>query len=128
MRPKTIVFFDSDCLLCQASLVWLHRFDAHDHLLFAPLSGEMAKKWGLSLADNSMAALRDGKVYRASEAIRVSLLATGGLGIVLSMILRCIPLFVRNSLYRQIAIRRHFLVKSQGCGLPEEGLRQKILN
>lgn len=129
MEERTIVVFDSDCLMCQGSLKWLNRLDADDQLLFAPMGGETAKKWGISMVENdSLAVVKDGEVYRSSEAARLTFLGAGGLGRVIALGLQVIPLGVREWGYYLIARNREKLVRKPSCGIPEEGMREKLLD
>ena len=124
----TIVFFDSDCLMCQGALRWLNRMDSQDRLRFAPLSGETAKEWGISTSDDSMGLVKDGETYRASEAARLAFYEAGGLGLLVAGTLRMIPLSMREWGYRWIARHRKSLVRKGSCDLPEEGMREKLLD
>ncbi|MEJ6580472.1 MAG: DUF393 domain-containing protein [Akkermansiaceae bacterium] len=128
MKDKMIVFFDSDCLMCQGALKWLHRLDADDRLLFAPLNGATAKEWGITMADDSMAVVEDGKIFRASEAARRALAGTGGLAGGVAAAIFLIPLGLRDAVYREIARRRKSLVKTAACSIPEQGMAVKVLN
>lgn len=127
VEEKTIVFFDSDCLLCQGSLKWLNRLDARDRLRFAPLGGPTATAHKISMEDDSMAVVQNGRTYRASDAARRAFHGAGGVGMVFSILIRLIPLGVRNRLYYWIARNRKKLVKNEACGIPEEGMRDKLL-
>ncbi|MFN0129708.1 MAG: thiol-disulfide oxidoreductase DCC family protein [Verrucomicrobiales bacterium] len=40
--PSDLVFFDGDCLFCQARVRWLRAHDRDRQLAFAPLQGELA--------------------------------------------------------------------------------------
>jgi len=128
MNDKVIVFFDSDCLMCQGALKWLHRLDADDRLLFAPLSGETAKERGITMEDDSMAVVKNGEIHRASEAARLALAGTGGVAGILAAIIRLIPLPLRDRIYREIARRRKSLMKSGACSIPEAGMAAKVLD
>ena len=128
MKDKTIVFFDSDCLMCQGALKWLHRLDAGDRLLFAPLIGSTAKEWGITMEDDSMAVVKDGEVFRASEAARLALAGTGGVAGVIGAAICVIPLRLRDAVYREIARRRKSLVKTAACSVPEPGMAAKVLD
>lgn len=125
MEDARIVFFDGDCLLCQASLKWLNRLDARDRLTFAPLQGELARKHGIDQALESMAFLERGRVWRSSEAVRRVCRAVGGAGLVFWAILSVIPGPVRESAYRWIAKNRKRFGTGSACGLPEEGMKRK---
>lgn len=124
---ENIVFFDSDCLMCQGAVKWLHRLDARDRLRFAALNGKRAKQAGISQEDDSMAFLGDGEVSRAALAVERLLIATGGFASVLGCLMIIVPLPIREWVYRQIAKRRLLISKSVSCGMPEEGLREKML-
>lgn len=128
VRDETIVFFDSDCLMCQASLKWLNRIDAHDRLRFAPLSGKTARERGVSTAEDSMALILAGETYRASEAARLAFAEAGGVGCILALILQLIPFPLRDWGYRGIAKNRKALFKKKSCELPEEGMMRKLLD
>jgi len=41
---RDIVFFDGECLFCQARVRWLRARDRHGVLAFAPLQGELAAR------------------------------------------------------------------------------------
>lgn len=121
-----IVFFDSDCLMCQGALKWLNRLDGDDRLLFAPLTGETARSFAIDLADDSMAVVDGGEIWRASEAARLAFRRAGGLGTLFAGILALIPLGMRTWGYHWIARNRKRLVKNEACGIPEEGMREKM--
>ncbi|MDA7880771.1 DUF393 domain-containing protein [Akkermansiaceae bacterium] len=125
---ENIVFFDSDCLMCQGAVKWLHRLDVHDRLRFASLSGETAKRVGLSMEEDSMVFLGNGEVSRAALAVERLLIATGGAATLAGLLMVAIPLPLREWAYRQIAKRRLFISKAVSCGMPEPGLREKMLN
>lgn len=122
-----IVFFDGDCLLCQASLKWLNRIDDHDRLRFAPLGGQTAQKCGIDRSVDSIAVIEHEKVWRSSEAVRVACQRSGGIGIFFSVALSAIPHRIREKGYRLIARNRRKLIRDATCGLPEQGMREKAL-
>ncbi|MGD1978666.1 MAG: DUF393 domain-containing protein [Akkermansiaceae bacterium] len=126
VKKERIVFFDGDCLLCQASLKWLNRLDARDRLLFAPLQGTLAKEKEIDQSIDSMAYLEDGEVWRSSEAVRRVCFAAGGAGWLLWAILTIIPKPVREFGYRLVAANRTRLFTNGSCGFPEEGMREKM--
>lgn len=126
-EKDAIVFFDGDCLMCQGSVRLLNRLDGEDVLGFATLEGETAKHYGVESGDESVAFLVDGKVWRASEAVRLMFWAVGGVGWILAGILWMIPLPLREWGYRWVARNRKRLVKSEGCALLEQGMQEKML-
>lgn len=126
VEERMIVFFDSDCLMCQGALKWLNRLDAEDRLLFAPLNGETSQRYQIDLSDDSMAVAEEGRIWRASEAVRLAFGRAGGIGLVVAGVLAVIPLKIRNWGYKVIARNRKRIVKSDACGIPEEGMREKL--
>ena len=72
--------------------------------------------------------LGKGEVSRAALAVERLLIATGGVAAVLGWLMVLIPLPLRDWGYRQIANRRLAISKSVSCGIPEEGLVEKMLD
>ncbi|MDB4502157.1 MAG: DUF393 domain-containing protein [Akkermansiaceae bacterium] len=128
VEEELIVFFDGDCLLCQGAVKWLNRLDGEDRLKFAPLQGETAKNYEIDRSDDSMAFAEQGVIYRASEAARRAFWHAGGGGAFIAGFLTLLPVTLRNWGYQWVARNRKRLVKSEACGLPEEGMREKMLN
>ena len=126
-EEESIVFFDSDCLMCQGSIRWLHRIDVYDRLRFAPLQGTTAREKGISLEEDSMAFYGEGEVSRSALAVERLLVEAGGLAMIAGMLMKIVPLRVRDWGYRQIAKRRLAISKSMSCGIPEVGLAEKML-
>ena len=127
-EEESIVFFDSDCLMCQGSIRWLHRIDVYDRLRFAPLQGTTAREKGISLEEDSMAFYSNGEISRAALAVERLLLATGGVAKVAGLMMMIVPLPLREWGYRKIAKRRLLISKSMSCGILEEGLVEKMLD
>lgn len=125
---RNIVFFDSDCLMCQGAVRWLHRLDEQDRLRFAPLQGESARTVGVALNEDSMAFYGKGELSRAALAVERLLIATGGVAALVGISMRAFPLSLRDWCYRQIAERRLSISKSLRCGVPEPGLNEKMLD
>lgn len=125
---RNIVFFDSDCLMCQGAVRWLHRLDEQDRLRFAPLRGESARTVGVALNEDSMAFYGKGELSRAALAVERLLIATGGVAALVGISMRAFPLSLRDWCYRQIAGRRLSISKSLRCGVPEPGLNEKMLD
>lgn len=125
---RNIVFFDSDCLMCQGAVRWLHRLDEQDRLRFAPLQGESARRVGVAVNEDSIAFYGRGELSRAALAVERLLVATGGVATLVGVSMRVFPLPLRDWCYRQIARRRHTLSRSVSCGIPEVGLDEKMLD
>lgn len=123
-----IVFFDSDCLMCQKAVKWLHRLDGQDRLRFAPLRGEFAKRVGVALNEDSIAFYGKGELNRSALAVERLLIATGGVAALVGILMRACPLSLRDWCYRQIAKRRITISKTLRCGIREPGLNEKMLD
>lgn len=123
------MFFDGGCFLCLGTVRWLNRLDVKDQLCFAPLDGVTAGECGIDNQDeDSVALFYDGAVYRSSEALRLTLAQVGGVGYVISGILKVIPFALREWVYRWVARNRRVLVK-RSCGADlEEGMLGKLLS
>ena len=128
MEGELIVFFDGDCLLCQGAVKWLNRLDGADRLKFAPLQGDTAKQYKIDLSDDSMAFAERGEIYRASEAARRAFWIAGGGGAFIAGLLILMPMSIRDWGYQWVAKNRKRLVTSEACGIPEEGMREKMLS
>jgi predicted DCC family thiol-disulfide oxidoreductase YuxK len=78
------LFYDADCGLCSALVDWIAKSDRRGRVLYLPLQGEMAKKWGFSAEidkdGGSMVIVRDadGAVFTDSEACLELARALGG--------------------------------------------------
>ena len=125
---RNIVFFDSDCLMCQGAVRWLHRLDEQDRLRFAPLRGESARRVGVAVNEDSIAFYGRGELSRAALAVERLLVATGGVATLVGVSMSVFPLPLRDWCYRQIASRRLTLSRSVSCGIPEVGLNEKMLD
>ena len=126
MEDERIVFFDGDCLLCQASLKWLNRLDVQDRLVFAPLQGSLAKDYAIDRSEDSMAFVEGGQIWRSSDAVRKVCRTAGGAGVLLWAILTLVPRPIREFGYRLVASYRKSFPGSRTCDLPEEGMKEKM--
>lgn len=127
-EAPNIVFFDSDCLMCQGAVKWLHRLDEQDRLRFASLQGESAKRIGVVLNEDSIAFYGKGELSGAALAIERILIAIGGVAALVGVLMKACPLSLRDWCYRQIAKRRLAISGFLSCGIPEAGLNEKILD
>ena len=127
-EARNIVFFDSECLMCQSAVKWLHRLDGQDRLRFAPLGGEFAERAGVALKEDSIAFYGKGELSRAALAVERLLITTGGVAALVGFSMKAFPLSLRDWCYRQIARRRLTIGKSLSCGIPEAGLNEKMLD
>lgn len=126
-----IVFFDGVCGLCNASVDRLLRWDRRGVLRFAPLQGETAAKllgplppdpttWSMRLAEGD-------RISDQSDAALRILGILGGWG-TLAQVFWLVPRFLRNFVYRAVAVRRYrWFGKQETCRLPKPGERARFL-
>jgi predicted DCC family thiol-disulfide oxidoreductase YuxK len=133
-----IVFFDGDCLFCQARVRWLRAHDREAQLAFAPLQGELAGRLlaGTGLlgragdgggGDLSTMVLVSGagsaapEVFiksRAVAAVAARLPSPWRLGGLLALV----PRPLADAAYDWVARRRHRWARGEACPLePDVG-------
>jgi predicted DCC family thiol-disulfide oxidoreductase YuxK len=117
------LFYDADCGLCSALVDWIAKSDRRGRVLYLPLQGEMAKKWGFSAEidkdGRSMVIVRDadGAVFTDSEACLELARALGGFWR-LALILRMIPRRLSDLAYRTVSRHRQSLWRcGDRCGV-----------
>ncbi|MFM8840309.1 MAG: thiol-disulfide oxidoreductase DCC family protein [bacterium] len=108
-RDQTIVFFDSECVLCNGTLQWILRNEQYHTLCFAPLNGETALEiiGEIQQLPDSIIVAQDGNIFCKSEAIALILRHMGGIWRYVGGALGLIPFFISNSIYDIIARNRH---------------------
>ena len=123
------LFYDADCGLCSALVDWIAKSDRRGRVLYLPLQGEMAKKWGFSAEidkdGGSMVIVRDadGAVFTDSEACLELARALGGFWR-LALILRMIPRRLSDLAYRTVSRHRQSLWRcGDRCGVKNSAVK-----
>ena len=120
-----VVFFDSDCALCDSIVQKLLQADKGALLKFSALNSQFAQSHGVSNR-NSIAFLNEGKLSFGSDAV-IEILATLEKN-KLSWALKCLPLKVREGLYNQVAKHRYkWFGKAPSCLADSPELRERFL-
>jgi predicted DCC family thiol-disulfide oxidoreductase YuxK len=126
-----VLFFDSECGLCNRSTRWLIRRDRRRVLRFAPLQGEVAadtlgdlpddyRDWSIVLCD-------DDGVHLESDAALRAVVALGGLWR-LARGLLWVPRMIRNGVYRLVARNRiRWFGRVESCELLSTEERSRLL-
>tara|TARA_B100000700_G_scaffold236593_1_gene262488 strand:- start:146 stop:580 length:435 start_codon:yes stop_codon:yes gene_type:complete len=132
---KLIVFYDGYCILCNRTIDFVIKYDKKEKILFASLQSDYAistlsklkyKSENIKNIDNVIY-LQNTIVKIKSDAI-LSILSDMGGVYHLSKIFYCIPRFIRNYLYDQIANRRYkWFGKRDTCRIPTKNEIHKIL-
>jgi predicted DCC family thiol-disulfide oxidoreductase YuxK len=127
-----IVLFDGQCNLCNRSVKFIVRRDAHYRFRFASLQSESGRKiveeHGKNPADrDTILLLQDGKLYdRSTAALRIARALTGPWPLLFAFIV--VPVFVRDIVYRLIANNRYrWFGKTETCMIPTPDIRARFL-
>jgi predicted DCC family thiol-disulfide oxidoreductase YuxK len=130
---QSVILFDGICNLCNASVIFVLRHERKPVFQFASSQSEAGRKllnWcGFSADYNQAVILIDnGKLYSGSTAalkigqqLRLpwSFLSYAGF---------IVPRFIRDWVYRQIAIHRYqWFGKGEVCVIPNENLKTRFL-
>ncbi|UTI42930.1 thiol-disulfide oxidoreductase DCC family protein [Niallia sp. RD1] len=125
-----IVLFDGVCNLCNKSVQFIIKRDPHNQFFFASLQSEMGKslleKHHLSEVD-SVVLIKDDMYYIESDAA-LEICRHLSSGWKLLAILKGIPSFIRDPLYRFVARNRYrWFGKQDSCMLPTEEMKKRFL-
>jgi predicted DCC family thiol-disulfide oxidoreductase YuxK len=136
---EAIVFFDSECLLCDRAVQWLVRLDAAGRLQFAPLGGETfarLKSEGVDTArfagKRTMVLARrkhggEWRLFSQSDAVIGAMEVARGAPRRLA-VLRTLPRPVRDLGYRTVAaVRYHVFGKVAACSLAKGAEQARLL-
>jgi predicted DCC family thiol-disulfide oxidoreductase YuxK len=107
---KPVLFYDGDCALCNHSVIFLLKIDKSEVLRYAALDSDIAQNLlgdqYLSIRQIYAVTLLDkDNIFVESDAIIESLILINRWKW-LAYILRLIPQFIRNGIYRWIARHR----------------------
>jgi predicted DCC family thiol-disulfide oxidoreductase YuxK len=131
LADDDIVFFDGDCLFCQARVRWLRAHDRDRHLAFAPLRGEVAAKLlaGTGLAGEgggplaSMVMVSGATSERPAVFVKSRAVAAVAARLPfpwrLGGLIALVPRRWADALYDWVAHRRHRWATADHCELPQ---------
>ncbi len=114
------------------SVRFVYEYDEKGLIEFAPLQGELARKFELKgyaeKGGGSMVILReeDGEIFTKGDALLELGKTLGGVFRVLAVMFSILPVRLRNAAYDLMARNRNRLAGA--CELPDEGLRKRIRN
>lgn len=126
---KPVIFFDGICKFCDNAVNFLLKEDKKAILTFSTLQGDFAKR-NLSRQElSSMVYLDEKGERRESNAFINILWRIGGLWRVISALLMLVPAFIRNAVYRLIAVNRYRLFgKKDHCMVPTIAERNRFID
>ncbi len=118
-----IIFFDGVCGFCSRSLDWIINADKNESLRYCTLQDGLGqsvnKELGMDDNIDTVIGLYNGRYYTESDVTILICDHLGGGYKMISVILRCIPSFIRNGVYGLIAKYRYNLMgKTHYCYMP----------
>ena len=131
MSDSIIIFFDSECMLCNSSVQWILMHEKKHDVQFAPLHGETFKKLPIEREDlpDSILVWKDNTLQMKTMAIIHVLQGMGGKWNILSGFLRIIPLFLSNLIYDFIARKRYgWFGRTAECMLMKGPMKYRFLD
>jgi predicted DCC family thiol-disulfide oxidoreductase YuxK len=133
LLPKgPIILFDAECVLCSANAKFILTHDKAQRFHLASMQGtvgsDLFRAHGLDPADPTSILVIDGSTVRVDSGAVLSIYEGLGYPWRLASIVRIIPAFVRDRLYRWIARNRYQLFgKRSTCWVAPERYRSRTL-
>jgi len=127
-----IILFDAECVLCSANAQFVLRHDTAGRFRLASMQGETGaqiyRKHGMDPTDpTSMLVVEGDRMRRDSDAV-LSIYEGLGLPWRLFTIMRIIPAFLRDPVYRWVARNRYRLFgKRAVCWVAQPEYKDRIL-
>jgi predicted DCC family thiol-disulfide oxidoreductase YuxK len=134
LPSSNILVFDGVCVLCSRWVRFVLKHDRRRQFKFAamqtPRGRDLLTRHGIDPDDPmSFLLLEAGAGYTDTDAIIRVLLSLGGGWTSLAWLLRIVPRFIRNSLYRWIARHRYRLFgRRDACLVPARDVSDRFLH
>ena len=131
MNDRIIIFFDSECMLCNASVQWILKHEKKHDVQFAPLHGVTFNELPIEREDlpDSILVWKDNALLMKTSAIIHVLQGMGGKWNILSRLIRIIPLFLSNFMYDFIAGKRYeWFGRTTECMLMKGPMKYRFLD
>jgi predicted DCC family thiol-disulfide oxidoreductase YuxK len=129
-----ILVFDGVCVLCSHWVTFVIRHDRQSLYKFAAMQTatgrELLSRHGIDPDDPlSFLLLEAGRGYTDTDGIVRVLRSFGGAWLLLSALIRIVPRFLRDPLYRWVARNRYRLFgRHDACMLPSPQTADRFLN
>ena len=125
-----IILFDGVCNLCNWSVQFIIKRDPKKQFSFASLQSEIGKglleKHHLSDVDSVVLIKRNKCYIESNAALEICRHLSSGWKLL--TILKIIPSFIRDPLYRYMARNRYkWFGKQESCMLPTEEMKKRFL-
>lgn len=127
------MFFDSHCLLCNASVQYILRHEVRHELRFAPINGSTWKaitgRMDSSLPPDSIVVYDNGTILEYSSAVVRILRSMGGGWTVVGRCASIFPRFFLDFFYTIIARNRYrWFGTTDSCMMPTPELKARFLD
>jgi predicted DCC family thiol-disulfide oxidoreductase YuxK len=130
---KTLVLFDGDCNVCNASVLFIIDRDPQERFVFAQLASELGKHslqahGLLDPALDSIVVIDGPHVHTHSSAVLYVARYLSGFWPLFAC-LRIVPKYLRDAVYRGFAKRRiAWFGRRAQCRVPTPALQQRFLS
>lgn len=129
--PNPILLYDGSCGFCQQSVQFILQNERDETICFAPLQSKFAsqiiKEHPFLQSIDSIVVLKGKELLVESDAV-IALSSYLKAPYHLGTMLKVLPKFSRDGLYRFVAKHRHRLIRSnQSCLLPSPQQRKRFV-
>jgi predicted DCC family thiol-disulfide oxidoreductase YuxK len=137
--PNLVILYDGVCGLCNRLVQFVLKHDSRDRFRLASLQSDFAarvlRRHGAAPEDLDTMyvvldhALPEERLVSRSDAAVVILQELGGGWVILGVMLRALPVWLRNWGYNLVARNRYrFFGKHETCPIPDAKDRRKFLD
>ncbi len=130
---KNIIFYDSECGLCNQFVIWLINKDKNNIFYFSQLNGKyfnemIQKKDNINFTPNSVIYYDGNTAYQEYEAIVEIIIKLFSLHMLIKKFLKLTLLVkIGNRIYKWIAKNRYKFVKSKCLVINKDEYESKFL-
>jgi predicted DCC family thiol-disulfide oxidoreductase YuxK len=133
IEHKLVVVLDGECVMCSKFALFIASFSPDARLMWAQheKSKQFLRKFDISYEDimKSIAAIKDGKAYRGSDAFIQILISMPWYLRLMGYLMMLFPRFIREYIYGLVAVNRYTLFgKYETCTIPDASVRSKFLH
>ncbi|WEJ98190.1 MAG: thiol-disulfide oxidoreductase DCC family protein [Candidatus Sphingomonas phytovorans] len=132
MAGHPVIVFDALCVLCSANAQFVLKHDRREHFRLASMQGEtgaaLYRRFGIDPANPETIILVDGDAVRRDSDAVLAIYAGLGWPWRAAAVLRLVPRFLRDPVYRLIARNRYRLFGRRAtCWLPTAEQARRVL-
>lgn len=121
---KNIIIFDSNCLICNTFIQYIHKIDVNNYFLFAGFDSSFIRKMNISLDRTTILLITSTGTKIKSEAI-LDIFEILKYHMLAVKILKLLPIKIINTVYDLLSRNRLIFGKNeQSCSIE---LKSKIL-